>query len=266
MDRHQPETSGATYEQLELISDLKAQNLSLRRQLVELNRLLDEQLTRRGQKIGRVQPVVNKGRLNSADVLRRQNEGLRKQNNELVERLHQADKLDQHSHAQNKLGELHVQLLQLRDENLSLENIYSNQMVKLNRIDKIEHDMRRMRDAHNEDLREMKSHTRDFVKLREDEMIHVRQQTKVLNRLDEKLHIQVSVGTAVSSVADMESQLEERERVVETLKYQVAVLSKTNNSNKKRAQIASQKHSRELEHLRAEAAHLKQRLANELLV
>eukprot|EP00758_Cryptobia_borreli_P002936 Tbor_TRINITY_DN3403_c0_g1::TRINITY_DN3403_c0_g1_i1::g.3783::m.3783 len=64
------------------------------------------------------------------------------------------------SELRNRCWELKKQLDIYRGENLSLENVYANQMTKTNKVDKDQIDLNNMRLAHNDECRE----TRDFVK------------------------------------------------------------------------------------------------------
>lgn len=249
----------ATPQQETTLVDLKARNTTLRQQLQRLNTELDQQLTQHGQKITRVQPLPKKN-LSPQEKLVAQNEALRRKNNDLSDRLHVAQTVERSPEMHNELGSLTNEWKQLQSENKSLENIYENQMVKITVADQIEEELKQIRAQHNEEVRQLKETTRRAKDEREQELGYFKQLHRQLDRLEEKLRVQESAGQSVKSLKDMQQQVEEKDHIIESLKYQVAVLSRTNVSDKKRARMRGEKIAKELEELREEHQLLTERL------
>lgn len=235
--------------------------MDLRSQLVSLNRILDEHLTQKGQRVSRIQPVPRTvSAMFPSDRLAAKIEVQRKINHDIEERLRQAGNLDRVSELMNTLGALHAELEELRSENRSLENVHQNQSVKLEVCSRIDGEIGNAKNQHNEHVSDNKTKARKAKDEREKEMDQYKHYIRAVERMEEKLKVQDAIGSEISTVAEMQEQVEERDRMIDALKYQVAVLSRTTTNDKRKAKTKASKVQKEVEDLRAEAEYLRQKL------
>jgi chromosome segregation ATPase len=180
----------------------------------------------------------------------------RRVNEELQCQLSVAECVNRIEELKAKLSALGAQYDQLKDENISLENVYSNQSQKTSVADRVEADIKRTKEMHSEELRELKEMTRQLKDQREREMDEYRLLQKQQSKLEEKTKA-VDVGNLTE--AELQTKLEVKERRVEDLKQQIKDLSKT-SIDKQRSRTAVYKQQREYEDLRSEAEILRERL------
>jgi hypothetical protein len=250
-----------TPEQHATMAELKRANLNLRAQLLDVNRLLDDHLAQRGQRVAQVHAVPKKGGQMPSDRLARKNEQQRRVNAEMTAKLHQANQQAIVNSASNELNELKNNARLYRSENRGLENVYAHQNNQLAVVRRVEQEMKDAKAEHSNELRGWKDEGRASKEVREAEMTAYNRTMRAVERLQEKIRIQDDVGVAVRSVSDMHEQVEERDSIIDALKYQVAVLSKTSVTDKKRAKTSSERIARDLVALRDEVHHLRQQVA-----
>lgn len=250
-------TSDLNPEQSTTAKLLVREHDDLQQQLLELNRDLDDQLSRRGQGLSRVQPITKP--LNSqADKLAAKNEHQKKVNDELARQLIVVDALAKTDEMKQRLQSLTLQCESLRNENKSLENIYSNQQQQTSFTDKVELEMKRAKGEHQEEIQRLKEAARQLKEMRETEADQLRH----LHRAEAKLEIKIKATAdpqACTSIGDLEALIGSKERQIETVKEQIFVLSKA-STNKARARSLNDKRAKELEELRSEADLLREKL------
>lgn len=251
-----------TPEQETTMADLRARNASLRQQLRRLNGELDRQLEQHGQKTTRVLPMPRSAaQMSPVERRAAQNEALRRRIAELQDRVHAAQAADRVQEVQNDWGAVTAQYEALRDEQRSLENIHRNQMVIVEAQEQAAQEMAALRAQHHSEQRQLKDAMRRAKDEREEAAAQHRALVARMDRLEEKLRSQEAAGPSVLALDEMQRLVEERDHVVESLKYQVAVLSRTNVSDKKRARIRGACLGRQLEALREEHRALSERAA-----
>jgi chromosome segregation ATPase len=247
------------------LMDMRRRNAELRNQLIDLNNQLDQHLNRHGQKVAR--PFSPRQRqVTSAERQHRRNDATRRLNAEIIQKLQRADALDRVSEVRNLLNEKNSSLQKAREENRSLENVYANQMVKVEDLERTEEDMRSRKAEHHEEMRMIKEKMRRLKIQNSERSGQVKSNQRQLEKLEGKVKVQEAVGSSMKTLQELRDEESEKDRVIETLKYQVAVLSKTNASDKRHARSKTAQTSKELAELREEAALLRERAASHRLV
>ena len=247
-----------TPEQQTTAMQLLEENAELQQQLLDVNHELDEHLARRGQGLARVQPLT-KGRSASfleIDRLTAKLEHQRQMNEELVCQVSVAECVSRIEELKAKLVAIGAQYDQLKDENLSLENVYSNQCLQTSVADRIEADIKKTKGEHNDEVRELKELARQLKEAREREMNEYRSLQKQQSKLEEKIRAN-DVGSC--DEADLRFKLEAKDRQVEELKQQIKNLSKS-SIDRQRVRSKAERQGKEYEDLRAEAEILRERL------
>lgn len=246
--------------ELRELEELRKANLALRAELLHLNRKLDEQLWQRGQRAGRAPPVARGAARLPSDKLIAKNDAQRKANDELREQLNRPHVRHRMSEVKNMLGHLKTQLDEAMSENQGLMNVIHNQEQQLARVRLVEEEMDAAKRDHAEAVRQLKEQAKLFKDAREQDMAVYTKQIRQVERMEEKLKVQDEVGAAVKSVETVKEQVEEKDRMIDALKYQVAVLSRTNHGDKKRTKAVNDRLARELHSLREEAESLRKQL------
>jgi hypothetical protein len=251
-----------------VLKELMKENAQLRRLLSSVNSELDEHLSRKGQKMGYRPPASGSKHVSVVEQRRMMNDKLRKRNQVIESELDKKD-LPRYRELRNQIGEMNRNIEIIKDENLSLENVYANQRQKLADIDKIELEMKNARSEHDQALREIKDQMREAKELREANGSEMHRLRRHLEKVEQKIKVQDSVGSAVKTVAELQELVAEKDRTIESLKYQVAVLSRTNVSDKKRSKARHLKISQQIQLLQEELDDLRERakargLADEL--
>lgn len=246
-----------TPEQTAAAKLLVEEHHDLQLQLLELNRILDDQLSRRGQGLSRVQPI-QRATDAQTEKLALHNERQRRINDELMRHLIMVDSLAKTDDLRQRSQLLATQLDRLRDENKSLENIFANQQVQTSVADKIEADMRKAKDEHHDEVMKLKDATRHLKEEREQDVEQLRHLQRNEARLELRLKVQADVSSTASA-EELESLNSTKERELESLRNQIMALSKA-SSSKARASRKMDKVSRELDELRGEAQLLREKL------
>lgn len=230
----------------------------LQNQLMELNRDLDDHLGHRGQGLSRVQPIVKTNAQTQADKIAARNDELRRKNEDLARQLVVVDALAKTDDLRQKYNLLSLQCENLRNENKSLENVYANQQVQIVVADKVENEMKRAKQEHNEELGKLKDAARQLKESRESEMDGCRQLQKQETRIDARLKLQDDHDES-ASVQDLEKAVADRDEAIETIKEQILQLSKA-STTKARNRSMNDKKAKELDDLRSEYELLKEKL------
>jgi chromosome segregation ATPase len=241
-------------------TELRRSNLELRAELLDLNRKLDEQLNKNGGHAPRVRAAPRGPALLPSEKQALKNENQRKNNAELRDQLHRPHVQTQVSSASNALGHIGKQLEDAQSDMRGLENVNQHQRNQLARINKVEQEMTAARSEHTEKLRDLKERTRILKEAREADMVVYNKTMRAVERMEEKLKVQEEVGAAAKTVDLVKEQVEESDRMIDALKYQVAVLSRTNAGDKQKAQAVNQRLTRELHSLREEAERLRRQV------
>lgn len=248
-------------EQQQTLAELRRNNMRLRAELLALNRKLDDELNQRGQRgVSRVHAVPKKGAMLPSDKLLQKNEHQRKVNNELSEQLHRPHMLRRYKESTNTVGAYSADVAALSSEIRGLENVHHHQRQQLDKLENVEREMNDERAKHHQQLRDFKDQSRHWKEVRESEMSAYSKLIRQVERMEEKLRVQDEVGAAIKSVGDVREQVEEQDRVIDALKYQVAVLSKTSSGDKKRAKAVNDRIARDLHALREEADSLRKQV------
>ena len=251
-----------TPQQDAILKELRSQNANLRRQLSTVNSQLDEQLSRKGLKSGYRPPAAaapQKKHTTILDQRRNHNDKLRKRNQEVEVQLEGRD-LQRLRDLRNLCGEISRTAEDLKDENRSLENVYANQRQKLAAVEKVEEEMAAAKAENDAEIRETREQIRRAKELRDADASEMKGLRVKLSRMEQKVKVQDTVGSTVRSVGELQEQVEEKDKTIEALKYQVAVLSKTNVTDKKRAKARSAKISQQIADLREEVELLQDKL------
>lgn len=227
----------ASQPEMQELQALRKANLALRSELLSLNRKLDDQLGQRGQRgVGGRAPIAPKPtEMLPSDKLQMRNDEQRRINSELREALTRPHVQQRMSETANSLGAVKAELEQLKSEAQGLENVRAHQEQQLARIRIVEGEMQKARDQHAETQRGLKDAARELKEKRERDMAVYSKTIRQVERMEEKLKVQDEVGAAVKSVDAVREQVEEKDRMIDALKYQVAVLSRTNAGDKKKA-------------------------------
>jgi chromosome segregation ATPase len=241
-------------------TELRQANLQLRAELLDLNRRLDEVLHQKGQKVSRVHAVPKGAAMLPSDRVAAKNEQQRKMNAELCEQIQRPHVQHRMSDAANALGHAKHLLEEATSEMTGLENVLVHQRHKLDRIDLIEREMGDARSQHAENQHLLKDRTRTLKETREKDMAEYNKLIRLVERMEEKIKVQDEVGAAVKSVELVKEQVEESDRMIDALKYQVAVLSRTNVGDQKKARAVNDRLSKELHSLREEAESLRKQV------
>ncbi len=211
---------------------------------MDLNSQLDEQLAMRGQKIARAPTSARQ--LGSADQIARKNDALRKRNNELQSLVFQAASLQRVQELQSAVLLKSKERDQLVEENRSLENVYANQMAKLGQTQKVEDDIQRAKSTAQEEIRAIKDRAKDLKEIKDESVKELKAMQRRQDALEGKIKVQDQIGVSLTPLRDLQAQLAEKERIIEALKYQVAVLSRTNLADKRRVKARTAKASKDV--------------------
>lgn len=247
-----------TPEQHAVALELLEENAGLQSQLLAVNNELDDHLARRGQGLARVQPL-SKGRSATfieIDRLTAKLEEQRRVNEELVCQVSVAECVTQIEEIRSKLAALALHYDELKDENLSLENVYANQSLQTTIADRVEADIRKTKGANAEEVQRLKELARQLKEQREREMEEYRLLQKQQCKLEEKLKA-TDVGNYTEP--ELQAKLEGKEKRVEELKQLIKDLSKS-SIDRQRHRSKNDRHNKEYEELRSEAEILRERI------
>jgi hypothetical protein len=251
-------SSHLTPEQQAVAVQLLQENAEYQQQLLEVNNELDDHLAHRGQGLARVQPLTKSrsAAFVEIDRLTAKLDQQRRTNEELLCQVSVAECVSRIEELKAKLVALSFQHDQLKDENLSLENVYSNQCQQTSVADRVEADIKKTKGGHAEEVRELKELARQLKEQREREMDEYRLLQKQQSKLEEKIKAS-DVGSFTE--AELQERLEAKEKRVEELKQQIKDLSKT-SIDRQRNRSKTDRQQKEYEELRSEAEILRERL------
>uniref|UniRef100_A0A7S1Q4L1 Lebercilin domain-containing protein n=1 Tax=Neobodo designis TaxID=312471 RepID=A0A7S1Q4L1_NEODS len=242
------------------IAELRKANLALRAELLSLNTKLDEQLGQRGQRVSRAPAVARGAAMLPSDRLSAKNDQLRRENAELREQLNRPHIQQRMSEIRNAIGHVLKQLEDANSELKGLQNVQAHQDQQLVRIRAVEAEMAATRGDHAEVLRRAKEQSRQLKDVREADMAEYSKLIRHVERMEEKVKVQNEIGAAVKSVETVKEQVDEKDRMIDALKYQVAVLSRTSAGDKKKTKAVRDRLQRELHNLREEASSLRKQV------
>eukprot|EP01062_Namystynia_karyoxenos_P063289 TRINITY_DN56102_c0_g1_i1.p1 TRINITY_DN56102_c0_g1~~TRINITY_DN56102_c0_g1_i1.p1 ORF type:complete len:414 (+),score=151.32 TRINITY_DN56102_c0_g1_i1:105-1346(+) len=252
----------ATAEELETIRGLRRANEQLREQLLGLSRQLDDALNRRGEKVGQMARMRAR-QFDSPEAvqLMRENEKLRKRNQRMQEQLRASEDAERCVELQNIIAERERAADELREEHRSLENVSHNQARRLELVLQAEAELDGARNAHLEEMRRLKDRIQGVKAAKEADEKLMRQQQATLNALQDKIRAcegaKGKMGPA--SCGDLQRRLEERDHQVDALRYQILLLSKSNDGDRRRAQHQAKAQNREIRQLEADIKELRSR-------
>lgn len=247
-----------TPEQVATARLLVEEHNELNAELLELNRSLDDHLSRRGQGLSRVQPLARPGN-SQCDKLAAKNEQQRKVNDELARNLLVIDALAKTDDLKQRLAVLTSQAELLRDENKSFENIYANQLLQTSLADKIENEMKKAKQDHHEEIVKLKDAIRQLKELRESDSEQVRGLQRAETKLELRLKLQADAVASTTSTSELEFALKKKEEELCMLKEKILSFSKL-STGKAKARNLNDKKSREFDELRSEADLLREKL------
>lgn len=250
-----------TPEQRAQARELADEHASLQHQLLEMNRELDELLSRRGQGLSRVQPFATRGLggggHSQADKLAARNEQQRRINEDLTAQLLIVDTIAKTDDLKQRVAGLTQQCEALRDENRALENVFAHQHVETAAADRAEEEIKRARAEHSEELHRLRDVTRQLKEARDQATTEYRQLQRQETRAETKLRVQ---ETGTLPLEELQAAVAERDATTASLRAQIVALSKA-SGDRQRARARNDRVQREYDELLAEATRLREQTA-----
>eukprot|EP00906_Rhabdomonas_costata_P022825 RCo032878 len=252
------------------VRKLKQANEDLRKKLMQLNSKLDFELARREKSepasaavaasVGRRQVTEAKYQKLRAHVeeLRREVELVQLQAHHAAEGAGAAGKV---SEMQNLILAREHEIAQLKDNNRALEMLHRGRSKHMEAVSQIESEMSRVRSAHTEELRVLKERLRHLKEGKEQDDRNIKRVQAQLNQIQDKIVVAAALKQAgeTRSLAELEALSEQKEKLMEELRAQLADLTKQGEGDRRRA--CPKVTQKEVEALRRTHLRLKEELA-----